>query len=759
MNRRLPYAPVEGWLTVALVTLMCLTLAWSIDDAVPVLGQGAWTDFLMYAALGGVAAGFIGAKARWRRWTSHLIGAMFAALVVPLLVGLVLLEEDRSLGTLYRASADAASGAFVDLVIDQQLTTVQFGHHLLIIGLLVWASSMFASYAAFGHRRPINAVLLIGLMLVIVMSVTIKGDDQLPYLVLYSLSALFLLVRFHTFDEQADWIRRRIGDPAAISGLYLRGGTIFIGVTVIGSLLLTTAASSAPLAGAWSDVGGRLIEWSRGIERFLPAGAGRAFGPAFGPTATIQGVWQPNNGPALTIEMPTDEKPRKWAAVYYDQFLVGGWGQSETTALERAANAELLAGLGDAVAPTGHRELTIRVSPAFTQDTIFAPSTPLRIDQPVTARVVGDAGYLAGMSRASSNTTYTVTSLIPVLGDEAPGGLTANRLRAAGREYPAEIEELYTALPPDAIPVDGAAAALLRQMVDAFGTNPYDLAVGIHDHLRSDAFTYDPDIRDERCESASAVECFASIKRGYCEHYASTMAVLLRAVGIPTREVQGYLPGTRDLVTGRIQIDMSQAHAWVEVYFPGYGWKDFDPTGGGVGTEPEVLPAGPVISPSPSASASASAPGDGRQSLFPNEEDPGFGLGPTTTNSSPVGPLIVVSILLATIVGALAFAAWQRGPRGPVSADGAYGSMTRLATRFGFGPRPNQTVYEYAGSLGEVLPQARPQLETVARAKVEVVYGGRVLGADRLAGLRDAQRRLRLSLLRLAFRRKRRPRR
>ncbi len=115
MNRRLPYAPVEGWLTVALVTLMCLTLAWSIDDAVPVLGQGAWTDFLMYAALGGVAAGFIGAKARWRRWTSHLVGAMFAALIVPLLVGLVLLEEGRSLGTLYRASADAASGAFVDL--------------------------------------------------------------------------------------------------------------------------------------------------------------------------------------------------------------------------------------------------------------------------------------------------------------------------------------------------------------------------------------------------------------------------------------------------------------------------------------------------------------------------------------------------------------------------------------------------------------------------------------------------------------------
>ncbi len=100
--------------------------------------------------------------------------------------------------------------------------------------------------------------------------------------------------------------------------------------------------------------------------------------------------------------------------------------------------------------------------------------------------------------------------------------------------------------------------------------------------------------------------------------------------------------------------------------------------------------------------------------------------------------------------------AWQRGPRGPVTADDVYGSITGLARRLGFGPRPNQTVYEFAGALAEIVPVARPELELVARAKVEVAYGGRTLGADRLRGLRDAQRRLRLSLLRLAVRRARR---
>jgi hypothetical protein len=121
--------------------------------------------------------------------------------------------------------------------------------------------------------------------------------------------------------------------------------------------------------------------------------------------------------------------------------------------------------------------------------------------------------------------------------------------------------------------------------------------------------------------------------------------------------------------------------------------------------------------------------------------------------------MVAVFVLLLLIVGAIAFAVWQRGPRGETSADRAYGTVAGLATRFGFGPRPTETVYEFAGALGDVLPTARPELQTVARAKVETAYGRRILGDDRLASLRAAQRRLRLMLLRLAFRRKERRRR
>jgi len=109
--------------------------------------------------------------------------------------------------------------------------------------------------------------------------------------------------------------------------------------------------------------------------------------------------------------------------------------------------------------------------------------------------------------------------------------------------------------------------------------------------------------------------------------------------------------------------------------------------------------------------------------------------------------------VLFTVVALIAFLVWRRGPRGPVTPASAWTGIGRLAARFGFGPRPTQTAYEYATALGEVLPGIRPELETVATAKVEVAYGGRILGDDRLQAIRASYVKLRVGLLRLLFRR------
>jgi transglutaminase-like putative cysteine protease len=67
-------------------------------------------------------------------------------------------------------------------------------------------------------------------------------------------------------------------------------------------------------------------------------------------------------------------------------------------------------------------------------------------------------------------------------------------------------------------------------------------------------------------------------KAGHCEYFASSMAILLRAAGIPTRLVNGFLMGEYNPVSGEYIIRQSDAHSWVEVYIPGRGWLEFDPT-------------------------------------------------------------------------------------------------------------------------------------------------------------------------------------
>jgi transglutaminase-like putative cysteine protease len=98
--------------------------------------------------------------------------------------------------------------------------------------------------------------------------------------------------------------------------------------------------------------------------------------------------------------------------------------------------------------------------------------------------------------------------------------------------------------------------------------------------LDGSAYRYDTDVRDIDCGTMSTAECFAWSKRGFCLHYATTMAVILRDLGIPTRVVQGFLPGERTADPSIEVISNRSAHAWVEVYFPGYEWIAFDPTGG-----------------------------------------------------------------------------------------------------------------------------------------------------------------------------------
>jgi transglutaminase-like putative cysteine protease len=756
MNRRIPLAPSEGWLTLGVVIVMGLSLAWAIDDARWVLGRAEYLDMLVFTAIGGVLAGFIGPKVGWGRWLTYLIGAIFAALIVPLLVGLVELPAGASIHDLYHVTATSVVQAYIDLAILNLSATSQYLHYIFVLGMLVWATMMFASYAVFGHHRPLNAVIVVGVILVGNMAFTYQ--DELQYLVLFSIAALFLLIRSHVYEEQAEWLRRRIGDPTSISSVYLRGGSVFIAVAVISSFFLTQTAASAPLAGAWNGVEDGLLSLSRSVSRFLPTGGStRPVGLSFGDSMQVEQQWKFDPGVALTIQRdPSDKTEYYWRAVTYDRIDLTVSSLTKAAQFDVGADQPILDGLAEDPNPEGLHSFTFTVTPGkFRLPTMVSPATPVSAGEEVRLTTAGASGYFGTLDRAKGAGAYTITALVAVPGNDA-GQLNESALEATETTYPDDIKAIYLAPLPDGMLGPDALKLEVKILAQAKSDAPYDVAKAAERELQSSDFTYSTDVRHLECQGISTAECFARFKQGFCQYYATTMAAILRHVGIPARIVEGFLPGDLDPRTGIETIEYSKAHAWVEVYFPGYDWVRFDPTSPSV-SRAQVLPSGPpVASAAPRASSSA-GPLASRDPK--GERDPGFYGSAVLTGRGNLGPLLVVGLLLLLVVLVVAFLAWRRGPRGPVSADGAYGSVTRLAARFGFGPRPAQTVYEYATVLGDVLPDVRPELQTVARAKVESTYAREILGDARISALRAAQRRLRVSLLRLAFRRKERRRR
>jgi len=130
----------------------------------------------------------------------------------------------------------------------------------------------------------------------------------------------------------------------------------------------------------------------------------------------------------------------------------------------------------------------------------------------------------------------------------------------------------YTEIPTS---VDTARITGLAKDITADATNRYEQAVALQDYLRSGGnFTYDTSVSPGQGDSVST---FLDDRRGYCVHFATTMVVLARSLGIPSRMGMGYLGGqlTDDDVW---EVKGSSAHAWPELYFPGQGWVRFEPT-------------------------------------------------------------------------------------------------------------------------------------------------------------------------------------
>jgi protein-glutamine gamma-glutamyltransferase len=150
---------------------------------------------------------------------------------------------------------------------------------------------------------------------------------------------------------------------------------------------------------------------------------------------------------------------------------------------------------------------------------------------------------------------------------------TASDLRSAGRTYPPDVLASYLALPV----LDGRIPRLAQQ-VTAAADNDYDRARALETYLRTH-FGYTLQLSRTVPHDPLANFLFDR-KQGHCEYFASSMAVMLRTLGIPSRVVNGFRTGEFNDLTSQYVVRASNAHSWVEAYFPNFGWVAFDPTPG-----------------------------------------------------------------------------------------------------------------------------------------------------------------------------------
>ena len=187
---------------------------------------------------------------------------------------------------------------------------------------------------------------------------------------------------------------------------------------------------------------------------------------------------------------------------------------------------------------------------------------PLR-DAPTRFLLVDQTHSIFTPYNNFSKFLYEGRALVPVIPPED--------LRKAPSEYPPEIRENYLQLPK----LDPGIPALARDITRRAAT-PFDKAQAIELYLRT-RFGYTLTQPDPPPADPLAYFLLHR-KMGHCEYFATAMAVMVRSLGIPARYINGFLLGEYNDVADSYIVRASDAHSWVEVYFPEYGWISFDPT-------------------------------------------------------------------------------------------------------------------------------------------------------------------------------------
>jgi transglutaminase-like putative cysteine protease len=693
------------------------------------------TDILL-VALAWITAGTV-AGSNWVPGSGGLIGVAMVGILIALVMsrflprGLTywLLTEVTLVGVLFISTARHADDPWKDF--RGWVLAIEHSLPLAILVAMVMGAWVLTAWTAYWVVRRGNVALGLAPMAVVMALEVIDDPNQhgLTILVLaWLVVAGLILMRSTVARLTGRW--GSAGGPELPARVGVQGSRTLLLLIVVAFVLppLTTVDLSTRYFSGNSQAGD---------GRGLLARPGQGGGPSFVQTGYSERV-VPGGTIVRTLtqvmEVTTDfSRPVYWRGINLYAVSNGAWevGESATIATDVGANQLT------ATDPYLSRRIvhaTVKVLGAA-QNTIFWPGDPIRASIATQVRgeqvnpgagvlPVGSVDGAYARTAVALNNTYTVDASVSVA--------TEAQLRTAGTNYPPIVTRLTNRRNLGGTQAIDDRIKSLAEQVTAGLPTVYDKVKAIQDYLRTN-YRYQLAVSPPpRLGDPDAYFLFTS-RVGYCEYFASSMGEMVRSLGIPVRLADGYGPGIaeqpgtgeRPPAGGNVRdlVRAADAHTWVEVFFPTYGWVPFEPT-----PDPLYPPLDRSALDAPQVDTTVVAP---PAQVKPNPTAVGQGQG----SAALVGLVVAAAALLLLVIGGLAAVLVVRGPATLESPQAVWRRLGWLAVRQGAPRRPSDTPVEFARRLGREIPSVAPAIADLGRAYSPWCYRrGGIAEVDRRRG-------------------------
>ncbi len=700
----------EGWFSLFLLLVIMYTTIWCVQAA-------GWVEHMEVLSLTGGLGLLIGVlTAKQRRLPSIAVHCM-------VIVFALLLTMWQTAGAFYNGSVPRVivnMRAWIDLAFNGG-TNTDDATFLFLIAALIFLMAYSSAWLVYRFRLPWIMIFANATILLINLSFIPSG--YVVFLIVFLVASLLLVLRFHLYDSLQHWRNQRLRFSDDLGWDFMQAGALISLGIVIFSWVMPWGYINEDMAQIWNTG-----TWQAVIDNFnrvvaINGGVSAANHGSFRDTLTLGG--NPNLTQEIVFRVKTDDGSQYLNSLSYDAYDGRTWRISPTSSQVIKKDTIL-----PAVTNVAHQiKQTVNVvNPPNEQNPYILGSPQIsslgQDAQVLSLNATGESiSWVRTNGPMAAGNIYTVTSYVSSADEKS---LQAVPMPADSPKFPSNFEgalpisyydpnvvRTYTQLPKNLDPNIG----LLTKQVTANRNTMYAKTIALEAYLRSH-YAYNVNINLPAGEEGVSWFLFRSGHQGYCNYFASSMVVMARELGIPARVVIGYTHGTQDPQKHDWVIRGADAHAWVQIYFGGYGWINFEPSASFSDfSRPQPNQFGTASGTNSSSTGGSAAAPQARRINRGLDQPESASNATTGANHSQVSPVGIAGtflgwLLLLALIGLVVFALWwSRLFRGQRLSARIYGRICLLSEWVGLRPARSQTPYESLQDLAQVSKSQAVSLE------------------------------------------------